>query len=47
MEKRVLKIDGENIEIIIDRNNDAIEKESDKTLDLTEVVEEVNGKKED
>jgi hypothetical protein len=47
MEKRVLKIDGENIEIIIDKNNDAIEKESDKTLDLTEVVEEVNGKKED
>ena len=47
MEKRVLKIDGENIEIIIDKNTDAIEKESDKTLDLTEVVEEVNGKKED
>ena len=47
MEKRVLKIDGEDIEIIIDKNNDATEKESDKTLDLKEVVEEVNGKKGD
>ena len=47
MEKRVLKIDGEDIEIIIDDNNDAMDIETEDTLDLTEVVEEINGQKED
>lgn len=47
MEKRVLKINGENVEIVIDDNNDAMDIEVEDTLDLTEVVEEINGQKED
>ena len=47
MEKRVLKINGENVEIVIDDNNDAMDIEAEPTLDLTEVVEEINGQKED
>lgn len=47
MEKRVLKINGENVEIVIDDNNDTMDIEVEDTLDLTEVVEEINGQKED
>ena len=47
MEKRVLKIDGKDVEIVIDDNNDAMDIETEDTLDLTEVVEEINGQKED